>query len=116
MRALAPRCLTVVFAIGISGCSNQTSAPTITPSSLQIGTVAQPLTESLAVVVRLPDGYPVVGANVTWAALLGEGSVSPTSAVTDLTGRASARWTLPTKAGSDTATAAVVGLPPVSFS
>ena len=45
----------------------------------------------------------------------GGGSLAPTTTRTDAAGKTSASWTLGTVAGENTATAAVSGLPPVSF-
>ncbi len=46
--------------------------------------------------VVVADGYgnPVAGLTVTWAAVAGSGSLSPSPVVTDLSGRAQASWTL----------------------
>jgi hypothetical protein len=55
----------------------------------------------------------VQGATVVWSASAGTLSVS--SSRTDETGVASVNWTLGTTSGTQTATATVSGLPPVTF-
>ncbi|GJG87018.1 hypothetical protein tb265_21990 [Gemmatimonadetes bacterium T265] len=55
-----------------------------------------------------PDGKPVVGAWVRF--VVPGGHVSPDSSQTDTVGVAHARWTMPTRAGSYTATAVLLGV------
>jgi Bacterial Ig-like domain (group 1) len=71
----------------------------------QRGTAGSYLADSLAVVLRLPDGRGVSGALVRWAA--DDGSVSPAESRTDDSGAASARWRVGLTPGFTRATAAV---------
>jgi protocatechuate 3,4-dioxygenase beta subunit len=71
----------------------------------QRGGVGSLLADSLAVVLRLPDGRGVSGARVVWEA--GAGSVAPEESRTDANGAAAAAWTLGTDAGLAQATASV---------
>lgn len=65
------------------------------------------LADSLRVALRMPDGRPVAGAQVTWAAAAG--AVTPAVSRTDAQGYAAAAWRLGTVAGPYTATATVDG-------
>ncbi len=82
----------------------------------QILSASSPLPDSLAVRVTDAIGNPVQGVNVTWAALLGGGSVSPATSVTNASGVARAAWLLGSEFGTQTVTANVVGLTQVTFS
>jgi hypothetical protein len=90
---------------------------------LQTGTVRQLLPAPLIVVVRDSTGAPVAGVEVHWDHIgdptEGAGYVSPSTSVTDASGRASATFTLPEWAGPAgwPITADVGGLQgsPVSF-
>jgi adhesin/invasin len=85
------------------------TAVTVVAGNGQTGTAGQALADSLAVMVALPDGRPVVGVNVHWAPSPGSGSVSPAVARTGANGRAAGRWTLGTVAGTQLVTALVSG-------
>jgi alpha-tubulin suppressor-like RCC1 family protein len=65
----------------------------------QSGSPGAPLPDSLR--VRLLDqfGNPVSGVTILWTPLAGSGSVSPSTSVTDATGRAATRWTLGSTGG-----------------
>jgi plastocyanin len=114
----------IVAALGISlqmGCSDEIARPPATPATLditdgddQIGPAAQALTDSLVVIVRDAAGNPVSGVAVNWAVTAGGGSVSPTSSSTLANGMARARYVLGV-AGSNSVTATVADLPPVTF-
>lgn len=85
----------------------------------QTDTVSAYLRDSLVLEVRLPDGRPVEGAEVRWSAD-SDGSVSPTSGVTNASGRASTKWRLGPSLGTQRVVAIVgnlgVGeLAPVTF-
>ncbi len=71
------------------------------------------LTDSIKVRVQDQFGFDVVGATVNFAVTAGGGSVSPTSAVTDATGRAATRWTIGAS-GTQTVSASVGALTPVT--
>lgn len=72
---------------------------------LQEGVAALTLTQPLVVLVQDSSGRPAVGVKVDWEAgggfLWGEGSVTPSSSLTDAAGRASAIATLPWWAGQN---------------
>jgi hypothetical protein len=80
----------------------------------QPGVAGAALADSL--VVRLVDAYGngKSGGTVTWTT--GSGSLSAATSTTDTAGRAAVRWTLGSIAGANSLTAAVTGLPPVTFS
>ena len=95
--------LAVVSGSGQSGTVGKATAPTL----------ASPLVAK----VTAADGLGVAGVTVNFAAATGSGSVSPSSAVTDVGGIAQTSWTLANTAGTQTATASVAGLTgsPVTF-
>jgi hypothetical protein len=62
----------------------------------------------------LGNGKP--GANVAFAVTAGGGSITPASPTTDASGKAAAKFTTGSSAGTNTATATVSGLSAVSFS
>jgi adhesin/invasin len=74
-------------------------------------------TYPISVLVRDETGNPVEAVNVSWAVPGAQGSVSPTSSVSDASGIASVDRTLGSTAGTQTATATVRGLAgsPVQF-
>jgi plastocyanin len=80
----------------------------------QIGTVGQPLSQPIRVLVT-EDGLPAPGITVSWATASG-GSLTATS-TSDAAGIASNTWTLGTTAGPQTAQATLTGASgsPVSF-
>lgn len=67
----------------------------------QVGTVGQPLADSLVVRMQLADGRPLAGVQITWGADP-NGFATPAVSVTDATGRAKTRWTLGTGSGTQT--------------
>jgi hypothetical protein len=69
-------------------------------------------------VVRLEDdnGNGIGGRPITWVVPAGSGSVNPVNTTTDPNGRATTRWTLPSRVGGYTVNAVFSGLPPVVFS
>jgi len=78
--------------------------------TIEVGTkLGQPLT------VRVADsqGQNLPGIVVTWATA--SGVLSPSSSATKADGLATADWTLGTIVGTQTATATVTGLPPITF-
>jgi hypothetical protein len=66
--------------------------------------------------VQDANAHAIAGASVGFAAAAGSGSVGSASATTDATGQAQTTWTLGQTAGSQTATATVGSLIPLSFS
>ncbi|HEX2250730.1 MAG TPA: Ig-like domain-containing protein [Gemmatimonadales bacterium] len=123
-----PLTLTLVIGIILSGCGGgdgdggtPPATTTIAKASsnsgdAQTGTVAQPLSILLQVVVT-EGGAPKAGATVTWSTTAPGGSLQPTAPITDAAGAASATWTLGTVSGSQTAQAALSGASgsPVTF-
>jgi adhesin/invasin len=76
----------------------------------QTAPVGAPLPDSIVVRVTDSRGRPVAGQNVAFAAA-GGGSVAPDTVTTNADGRAGARWTLGTTAGTQQLSATVVGAP-----
>src|SRR5439155_185002 len=85
-------------------------------TAAQVGTAVQP---PPSVIVKDGSGNPVAGVAVTFATAAGNGTVTPTTAVsTDATGIAAiTSWVLGTTVRTDTLTAAAAGLQgsPVTF-
>jgi hypothetical protein len=81
----------------------------------QTAAVDAALTDSLAVKVTDIYGNPVGGAQVQWVVGEGGGSVSPASGFTNTSGVARTRRMLGTVAGTQTVTATVTPVTPVSF-
>jgi adhesin/invasin len=84
-----------------SSSNNPVTALQKTPTASgdgQSATVAHVLTNQLRVLVTV-DGTPTAGKTITWNAH--QGSVNPTSAVTDDNGIAVTTWTLGTTAGAE---------------
>jgi hypothetical protein len=79
-------------------------------SNPQVGTV---LPIPLSIRVADAQDRNVRGATVAWTA--SSGILSASSSRTDENGVASVKWTLGTTSGTQTATATVSGLPPVTF-
>jgi adhesin/invasin len=87
-----------------------------TTSTDQQAPAGSAVTEPPGVVVRDQGGTPMQGVSVTFAVTAGGGVVSPTTVVTDATGNAQlSAWVLGTSAATNTVTASVSGLPPVTF-
>jgi hypothetical protein len=72
-----------------------------------------PLPLSLIVVNQF--GEPLENITVTWSIDAGGGSISASSSVTDVAGKASVSYTTGPTAGNAIIRAHVHGLPPVSF-
>jgi hypothetical protein len=70
----------------------------------------------VAPVVQVTDGnFGVAGLTVTFAVTGGGGSVTPSTAVTDVDGRASTVWRMGPDAGANAITATTTGLPTVTL-
>lgn len=82
----------------------------LSPTS-QTGAVATEVT--LQVKVLDARGQPREGVSVAWSPTAG--TTAPPSTFTDTAGVASTAWTLPTRVGEYTATAAIADLSPVTF-
>jgi hypothetical protein len=85
------------------------SDPATVPTETSFG-------DSIRVQVADQFGNPVAGASVAFAVTAGGGTVAPSTATTDASGRAAARFVLgATPAAAHTATATVSGLPAATF-
>ena len=113
----AASCLCLLAALGCGG--GDLVLPTDTgPTSVdasagtgQTGTVGKPLADPIAVKVTDRQGQAVAAVRVAFATDGAAGSsVSPDTVLTDAAGLATAQWVLGSTAGSQTATATVVGL------
>ncbi|MEO6444787.1 MAG: Ig-like domain-containing protein [Gemmatimonadaceae bacterium] len=123
-RILASVAALFVAAAGMAACSDDdTTAPqTRTPSTLAImsgndqsttanGTVTSPF------VVQVLDQFaaPLPGVTVAWAISTGTGVLSAASSQTDSEGKASVNFTAGSTGGTDTISATVGTLTPVTF-
>lgn len=123
-RVLASVAALFVATAGMAACSEtaSTAPQTRTPSTLAImsgndqsttanGAVASPL------VVQVLDQFaaPLPGVTVTWAIANGTGVLSAASSLTDSEGKASVNFTAGSTTGTDTISATVGNLTPVSF-
>ncbi|MES2523913.1 MAG: IPT/TIG domain-containing protein [Gemmatimonadota bacterium] len=88
--------------------------PGVVNLSLGAATVATTLPTPVRLWVTTPEGRPIEGAQVRWAASQG-GSLSAASTATDATGAATVRWTLGSQAGPQTLVANVEGRDPMVF-
>jgi hypothetical protein len=66
----------------------------------QSGTIGQPLATPLTVSLTTASGDPLVGDTISWTIMVGSGSLSATSGVTDAAGHASVNWTLGNENGA----------------
>ena len=75
-----------------------------------------PVAEKPSIVVKDQRGNPMAGVSVTFAAVLGGGTVSGASQTTSATGVATVGdWVLGTTAGANALTATATGLSPLTF-
>jgi hypothetical protein len=83
----------------------------------QSGGVGTTLPQPLTVLVTDTAGAPAAGVAVLWSVAIGNGSITPDTALTDAQGHASATHTLGTGVGAQVASAAVPGAAgsPVTF-
>ncbi len=79
-------------------------------------TVGVTLRDTLIVAVRDTFNNVIPNLDVTWTVPAGAGSVAIVNAQTDAAGRARAVWTLGTAQGTETVTATVAAVAPVTFS
>lgn len=119
MRAITHGLLVLVLVLGagLAACDSDPTTAAGPPARLEVvsghdqqGTVGQELPQPLVVQVTDETGRPVQGAQVRWSTAAGTltGAANGIS-VTDAQGRASARWTLGTEAGTRLAQAEVQG-------
>lgn len=87
----------------------------LSSGNLQTARVTSTLPAALVVNVKDQYGYPVAGVKVTWATALFSGTIAANADSTDVSGNASARWTLGQSAIGQSATATVAGLAPLVF-
>ncbi|HSW28457.1 MAG TPA: FG-GAP-like repeat-containing protein [Longimicrobiales bacterium] len=130
IRTNAPHRLLPLLLVVSSACSSDKGSvtgpgadPPPTPAALarasgdqQSGVVGATLKDSLMVRVTDAQGRPYAGAAVAWAVASGGGSVGQGSTTSDASGHARTTWTLGTTPGTNTVTAAISGLQPVTFS
>ena len=81
----------------------------------QTATVGQALAQPVVAMLQDANAHAIAGVSVGFAAAAGSGSVGSASATTDASGQAQTTWTLGQTAGSQTATATVGSLTPLSF-
>jgi hypothetical protein len=81
----------------------------------QVGVVGQPVAVQPTILVTDADNNPVSGVTVTFAVANGGGTVNPATVLTDARGEARTAWTLGNSFAQNTLTAAVFGLPIVTF-
>ena len=92
------------------------AALTIVSGDGQTGPAGSPLPNPLIVRVSNSSGQPISGQMVTYAVTAGGGTLTPTSAFTDINGLAQAGWTMGVIPGANTATASLGSLSPVTLS
>ena len=81
----------------------------------QEGMASEQLAEPFVVSVVDEDGTAMAGVVVSFAVTAGGGTLSAATATTDANGRAATRLTLGSDAGTNTVSATVEGLEPVTF-
>jgi fibronectin-binding autotransporter adhesin len=116
-----PRGSTVITAILPTGVSGSATVTVVAPPTAvvlisggdQTGIAGAALAQPIVVEVRASDGLPVAGHPVTFLALTGGGSVSPTSAVTGANGRASTTLTLGPTPGLNMVRVTATGIDPI---
>ena len=107
--------------VSLTIACGDSSGPSVSPSTVSLvsgDAQATPLVGTklpLPLTIKVSDtqGRSVSGINVVWAAK--SGTLSASASITDANGTSSVEWTLGTIAGSQTATATVTGLKPVTF-
>ena len=82
----------------------------------QEGPASTQLAEPFVVLALNEDGEAVAGAVVSFAVTAGGGTLSATTATTDVNGQAATTLTLGSNPGTNTVSATVAGLEPVTFS
>ena len=108
----------ILFAALASSCQRDAGAPgpgaaarlETVASPASSGAVGSSLSAPLGVLVSDAGGRPVSGVAVLFTVTVGNGGVSPRSALTDADGHAQARITLGTIAGGNEVTASVSGI------
>jgi hypothetical protein len=98
----------------VSACGSDNIVTPVPPAQMAIvsgdnqsGTPGQALPTPLTVAVTTAAGAPVAGDTVSWTLMIGSGSLSTTSVVTDAAGHASVNWTLGNEIGTQSVQASV---------
>jgi hypothetical protein len=108
----------------VAACGHDSTSPSAGPAAHvaaatsldRTAVVASTITNALVVTVTDASGRAVPGASVAFAVTAGNGSTSPRLATTNVSGQATASWTLGTIAGDNEVTASVSGLDtPIRF-
>jgi len=124
IRRTASRGAFTLFALAglaLGACGDGTTDPssattvTIVSGDQQTTTAGAALAAPFVVSIEDQDGDPMSGVTVTWAITAGGGSLSATSSVSDVDGKAQATYTAGTDAGTGTVTAVVSGLAALTF-
>lgn len=126
LRMPMPKQLVIVFSVVslLGGCGGSdvispvNSAASITPSSSTnlVALAGAAVPELPAVLVKDKSGRPLLGIVVAFAETSGGGSVSGATQITNSSGIATlGGWTLGTSPGSNTVTASVESLAPITF-
>ncbi|HVT39092.1 MAG TPA: Ig-like domain-containing protein [Gemmatimonadaceae bacterium] len=115
---------TFVFAclLAAIACATDTATAPVATTIVKIGTdptsvvAGASFADSVRVRVTDGSGNPKSGVSVAFAVTAGGGSVTPATVSTDANGKAAAKFITGTTVGTNTATATVTGLTPVTFS
>jgi hypothetical protein len=107
--------------LALTACNDSTgpNAKRLIPdarAALQTGVIGQAVSTAPTVLVTDARNHPLSGAVVAFAITKGGGSLSSSTQTTNSFGVASVVWTLGNTFGTNTLTATVEGLPPVTFS
>jgi uncharacterized protein YjdB len=110
-RAIRIPAAVLACAASLASCDDNTGPPEARVTTVEVaggndqpGTVATTLPELLVARALDAQSRAVQGARVEWQVAAGQGSITPSSTVTDAEGRATAQWTLGPTAGEQIAT------------
>jgi hypothetical protein len=108
----SPQSFAMTVSVPLTGPATVTAQSPISQS----GTPGQPVAAAPSVLVRDSNNVPLPNITVSFATTAGNGTVSGGTQLTNASGIATVTsWTLDAAPGSDTLTATVAGLPPVTF-
>jgi len=114
--AVTPTGLVDLAALSLGSPIGGPATVTAVSSTAQAGIVNQLVGQPPSVEVRDSSNAPLAGVTVSFAATAGNGTITGGTQVTNASGIATAGgWRLAQTVGSDTLTATVAGLPPVTF-
>jgi hypothetical protein len=113
-----------LVALALAACTDSNGPSLGPPAKLLIQAGGAPQTAVFGqavpiaprVLVTDASNHPVPGVAVTFAITSGGGSLTSTTQTTNSTGLVSVVWTLGNTFGTNTLTATVAGLPPITFS